>query len=159
MDIQTLIQTFALAENSPIPEALGGDNWFRSILPRDFKPAVGVLGVVTTVQGSGESHPEIIDMYKVRMTLVLWAPENGWKQAWDAYASIRLWLHGAQNLVFGDPGTVKTCLEETLPQEIVDVDTRCAKLVAFYQLVVRDAVLSEVGQDFEPTVTVDGGQF
>jgi hypothetical protein len=144
VDPNLLVRQYLL-QNSALLAMLGSYQVVGH-LPEKFDPANGPIVVVNTE--GGESHPEI-PIQTQRVKVRVWAGVNGFAVAREVYGVVHDWLHGQNDLDFGDLGTILASIETVTGQDITDPDTGWATVLAYYDVTVRDGAFTDLSGTFQ----------
>ena len=83
--------------------------------------------------GGGSAHPEA-PIISPRVQMTWWAPAAQYDMARKLYRASFDWMHGRNNLDFGDVGYILSCLEQVEGQDYDDPQSGLATNISFWQV-------------------------
>lgn len=144
VDPNLLVRHYLLQNSTLL--AMLGPYQVTAHLPEKFDPLNGPIVVVGTEGGS--SHPEI-PIQTQRVKVRVWAGVDGYAVARQVYGVVHDWLHGQNDLDFGDLGTILASIEVVTGQDITDPDSGWATVLAYYDVTVREGAFVDLSGTFQ----------
>lgn len=144
VDTNVLVRQYLLQNSTLL--ALLGPYQVMGHLPEKFNPLSGPIVVVNTE--GGNAHPEI-PIQTQRVKIRVWAGVDGYQIARQVYGVVHDWLHGQNDLDFGDFGTILASIETVTGQDITDPDSGWATVLAYYDVTVRDGAFTDLSGTFQ----------